>query len=287
MIDVSYYPGCSLDGTAREYGASVEAVAKLLEVNLMELDDWSCCGASSAHVTNDTLAVTLPARNLDIAAEAGLDLVVPCAACFQRLKAAEKKILEGETPDGIPGTFQGDFQIKYMVDYFRENIDSEQFIEKVKKPLRGLSAVCYYGCLSVRPPLITDAPDHEDPQAMDDIMKSLGVDVKNWSFKTDCCGGSLMFTRPDIGKKLTAKILNMAMEAGAECIVAGCPVCQMNLDSRQGEISSETGKHFNLPIFYFTELMGIALGSPSKDVEKWLGGHMVDPRPLLKQKGLI
>ena len=286
-MNVSYYPGCSLDSTAKEYGASIEAVAGLLGVKLMELEDWSCCGASSAHVTNDTLAVALPARNLGIAAEAGLDLVVPCAACFQRLKTAEKKLLEGETLEGIPSTYQGDFQIKYLVDFFWESISNKQFKKKVKKPLRGLSTVCYYGCLSVRPPRITDARNPEDPQAMDDIMKSLGADVKDWSYKTDCCGGSLMFTRPDIGKRLTAKILSMAMEAGAECIVAGCPVCHMNLDSRQGEISSETGQNFHSPIFYFTELMGIALGSPSAEVEKWLGGHMVDSKPLLKQKGLL
>jgi len=120
---------------------------------------------------------------------------------------------------------------------------------------------------------------------MDNIIKSLGADIKDWSYKTDCCGGSLMFTRPDIAKKLTAKLLDMAEEAGADCIVAGCPICQTNLDSRQKEISIDSGKQYNMPVFYFTELMGLAFGKPS--VKKWLSRHMVDPRPLLEEKGLI
>ena len=284
-MNVSYYPGCSLDGTAREYGESIEAVAQLLDVELKELDDWTCCGASSAHVTNDELAVALPARNLIIADRAEMDLVVPCAACFQRLKAADKELSAGKEIVGVPDKYKGDFSIRYIVDFFHEDVDEKILREKVKKPLSGLTAVCYYGCLSVRPPKVTDAKNPENPRAMDNIIKSLGADVRDWSYKTDCCGGSLMFIRPDIAKKLTAKLLDMAEEAGADCIVAGCPVCQSNLDSRQKEISAESGKKYDMPIFYFTELMGLAFGHPS--VKKWLGRHMVEPWSLLEQKGLI
>ncbi|MFC2047414.1 CoB--CoM heterodisulfide reductase iron-sulfur subunit B family protein, partial [Chloroflexota bacterium] len=247
-MNISYYPGCSLDGTAKEYGASIQAVAKLLDIEFKELEDWNCCGSSSAHATNDTLAISLPARNLVIASKTGLDLVVPCAACFQRLKTTEKKLLAGEALGGISGEYKGGFKIQYLTDFFWEATSRKQLKEKVKESLNGLNIVCYYGCLSVRPPKITDASNPEDPQAMDDIMKSLGADIRNWSYKTDCCGGSLMFTRPDIGKKLTAKILDMAVEARAECIVVGCPICQMNLDSRQGEITRETGQNYSLPI---------------------------------------
>ena len=284
-MNVSYYPGCSLDGTAREYGESVEAVAQLLGVELQELDDWTCCGASSAHSTNDELAVALPARNLLIADRAGMDLVVPCAACFQRLKVAEKELLAGKVIKGIPDKYEGNFHIKYIIDFFWEAIGEKTLRKKVKKPLSGLTPVCYYGCLTVRPPKITDARNPENPRAMDNIIKSLGADVKDWSYKTDCCGGSLMFTQPDIAKKLTAKLLDMAKEAGADCIVAGCPVCQSNLDSKQEEISVDSGRKYEIPVFYFTELMGLALGHPS--VKKWLSRHMVDPRPLLEKKGLI
>jgi len=284
-MNVSYYPGCSLDGTAREYGESVEAVAQLLGIEFQDLDDWTCCGASSAHVTNDELAVALPARNLLIADRAGMDLVVPCAACFQRLKVAEKELLAGKEIVGIRGKYEGDVRIKYIVDFFREDVGEKTLRKKVKKPLSGLTPVCYYGCLTVRPPKITDARNPENPRAMDKIIESLGADIKDWSYKTDCCGGSLMFTRPDIAKKLTAKLLDMAEEAGANCIVAGCPICQVNLDSRQKEIYIDSGRKYEMPVFYFTELMGLAFGDLS--VKKWLSRHMVEPWSLLKQKELI
>jgi len=284
-MNVSYYPGCSLDGTAREYGESAEAVAQLLGIELQELDDWTCCGASSAHITNDELAVALPARNLLIADKTGMDLVVPCAACFQRFKVAEKQLLAGKGMVGSPDKYKGDFNIKYIVDFFWEYMGEKALREKVKKPLTGLTSVCYYGCLTVRPPRITDAKNPENPRAMDNIIKSLGADVRDWSYKTDCCGGSLMFVRPDIAKKLTAKLLDMAEEAGADCIVAGCPVCQANLDSRQKEISVDSGRKYEMPVFYVTELMGLAFGSPS--VRKWLSRHMVEPWSLLEKKELI
>ncbi len=285
MINVSYYPGCSLDGTAREYGESTEAVCKSLDITLKELDDWSCCGSSSAHIMSDSLAVTLPARNLEIADKAGLDLVIPCAACYQRLKAAEKELLAGTDIEGISGKYEGNIKVKYLVDFIWEDVGEKIISANVKRPLKNLKPVCYYGCLSVRPPDVTGAKNPENPQAMDNIIRSLGADVKNWSYKTDCCGGNLILTRPDIARKLIQKLFAMAEEAGADCIVTGCPMCFSNLDSWQGKISQENGKEYNLPIFYFSELMGLAYADPA--APKWIGQHMVNAKPLLKQKGLI
>lgn len=284
-MKVSYYPGCSLDGTAREYGESVEGVARLLGVELKELDDWTCCGASSAHAANDRIAAALPAGNLMIADKAGLDLVVPCAACFSRLKFAEKDLLPGTEIAGISNKYAGNFQIKYLVDFIWNDVGSDTIKGKVKKNLSALSAVCYYGCLTTRPPKITDAREPENPMNMDNLMKSLGTDVKEWSYKTNCCGGSLMVTCPDVARKMTARLLDMAQEAGADCVIAGCPICQSNLDNYQEEISKESGKKYEMPVFYFTELMGLAFGEPL--AKKWLSRHMVDPRPLLAKKGLI
>jgi heterodisulfide reductase subunit B2 len=284
-VAVSYYPGCSLDGTAREYGESVEAAARLLGVELRELEDWTCCGASSAHANNDGLAVALPASNLMRADKAGLDLVVPCAACFERLKVAEKALKSGKDIAGISGKYDGKFNVKHMVDFIWDDVGEKSIKEKVKKPLSGLKTVCYYGCLITRPPKVTGAINPENPQAMDHLMKSLGADVRDWSYKTNCCGGSLMITCPDIARKMTTKLLDMAAEAGADCIVAGCPICQSNLDNYQSEISLDTKRKYEVPIFYFTELIGLALGDPS--AKKWLSRHMVDPRPLLERKGLI
>jgi len=284
-MEVSYYPGCSLDSTAIEYRDSLEAVSRTLGIALQELPDWSCCGSSSAHVTDDSLAVGLSARNLEIADRVGLDLVVPCAACFQRLKVAHKELLSGEVEGEDSQAYKGDFNIKHLVDFIWDCVGEKAISAKVKKPLKGLKPVSYYGCLTVRPPEVTDAKNPEDPQAMDNIMKSLGADVKNWSYKTDCCGGSLVLTRPDIAGKLTQKLLDMAEEAGADCIVTGCPMCFSNLDGQQKEISKNSGKKYNTPIFYISELMGLAFGEPSAG--KWFGRHIVDPRKLLRQKGLI
>ena len=285
-MKVSYYPGCSLDGTAMEYGHSTEAVAKTLGVELEELHDWNCCGASSAHVSNDTLAHALAARNLEIAQKmGGGDLLVPCAMCFQRLKAAEKEIMAGKEIEGVSVKNIDNVHVKYLTEFFWENVGEQAIKDKVSKPLEGLNPVCYYGCLTVRPPKITDAKNPEDPQAMDKILGVLGANVRSWSYKTDCCGGSLTLTLPAIAKRLVRKLFDMAKEAGADCIVAGCPMCGNNLDSYQKEISQESGTEYNVPIFYFTELMALSFGNAS--VVKWLGKHMTDPRPLLIQRGLL
>ncbi|MFC1924851.1 CoB--CoM heterodisulfide reductase iron-sulfur subunit B family protein [Chloroflexota bacterium] len=285
-MKVSYYPGCSLDGTAMEYGYSTEVAAKTLGVELQELHDWSCCGASSAHVTDNMLAHALAARNLEVAEKmGGGDLVVPCAMCFQRLKAAEKEIKAGKEIEGVSVKNIEDIHIKYLTEFFWKDVGEQAIKGKVSKSLKGLNPVCYYGCLTVRPPKITDAEKPEDPQAMDKILEVLGASVKSWSYKTDCCGGSLTLTLPDVAKRLVRKLFDMAEEAGADCIVAGCPMCGNNLDSYQKEISEESGKEYNIPIFYFTELMALSFGNTS--VGKWLGQHMTDPRPLLIQKGLL
>jgi heterodisulfide reductase subunit B len=215
----------------------------------------------------------------------GLDVVVPCAACYQRLKAAEKEMLAGNSIEGVTSRYEGNFNIKHIVDFIWEDIGDKTINPRIKKPLKDLRPVCYYGCLTTRPPKITDAENPENPRAMDNIMRSLGADVKNWSYKTDCCGGSLILTRPDIAWKLVQKLLDMAEEAEADCIVTACPMCFSNLDSRQKEISKNTGKEYRTPIFYFTELMGLAFGEPS--AHKWFGRHLVDPISLLKRKGLI
>ncbi|NQT72845.1 MAG: CoB--CoM heterodisulfide reductase iron-sulfur subunit B family protein [Chloroflexi bacterium] len=284
-MDVSYYPGCSLSGTARDYGESVEAVSGTLGVALKELPDWNCCGSSSAHVTNDELSVALAARNLEIADKIGKDVAVPCAMCYSRLKVAEKALLAGREIEGISHKYEGSIHVKHLVDFFWENVGEQAILEKVKKPLEGLNPVCYYGCLITRPPEITDAVNPEDPQSMDNILKTLGANVKNWSYKTDCCGGSLILTLPEIAHKLIQKLLDMSQEAGADCIVAACPMCHSNLDGWQKEISQETGRKYDIPIFYFTELMGLAFGDAS--VKKWLHRHGTDPIPFLHEKELL
>jgi len=281
--EVSYYPGCSLHGTAREYDDSIRGVSELLGIQLHELEDWTCCGASSAHCTDEELAIELAARNLAIAEKSNHELLVPCVACYSRFKAAEKEVKEHSKKVHFP--YQGDVPIRYALDFFCDEPILEEVKKKRAKPLSGLKVACYYGCLTVRPPKVTGIREYENPQHMDRLMKGLGADPIPWSYKTDCCGASLVMTRTDIVKKLNDRLLSMAMEAEADCLVTGCPMCQANLDTRQEELEKETGKKYNLPILYFTELMGLALGH--KDVKKWFHRHITNPIKVLRDKGLM
>jgi len=281
--EVSYYPGCSLHGTAREYDESIQAVSNILGIQLHEVKDWTCCGASSAHCTDEALALALPARNLAIAEKEQRDLLVPCVACYNRFKVAEKHVKDHPGKDNL--SYQGDVPIRYALDFFCDGAILDEVKKKRTKPLSGLKVVCYYGCLTVRPPKLTAVKDYENPRHMEQLMDVLGAEAIPWSYQTDCCGASLVMTRTDIVRKLGQRILSMAKEAEADCLVTGCSMCQSNLDTRQDEIKKDTGEAYDLPVFYFTELMGLALGH--KDVRKWLGRHIVDPLKVLASKGLI
>ena len=282
MKEISYYPGCSLGGTAREYDESIRGVCEMLEVDLHELEDWTCCGASSAHCTDEHLAIELALRNLAIAEKGEWELLVPCVACYSRFKTAEKEVREH--PEEWETPYRGKVRIRYALDFFCEDSFLDVVREKVVKPLSSLKVACYYGCLSVRPPDITRVKDYEDPQHMDRLMGMLGAEPLAWSYKTDCCGASLVMTRTDIVRKLSHRLLEMAKEAEADCVVTGCTMCQANLDTRQEEIGKEFDQTYDLPIFYFTELMGLAMGH--RDVGKWFGRHLTDPTRLLSSKRL-
>jgi len=283
-MKVSFFPGCSLEGTAREYGESIDAVCKSLDVELEELAGWSCCGASSAHCMNEYLSIALPARNLALAERTGHELITPCAGCFNRLKAAEKA-LAGEGRQDMGSALHNSLNIRHILDFFTGDDFAQSIDQHISRPLTGLKTVSYYGCLLVRPPKITDARHWEDPRSLDELMSRLGAENLFWPYKTDCCGGSLVLSNVSIIRRLTGKLLDMARDVQADCIVTACPLCQANLDTRQEEIGDEKGLRYDLPIFYFTELMGISFGN--KAAGTWLRRHLIDPRPLLKRKGLL
>jgi len=256
----SYYPGCTLKSSAREYDISARLSCKALGVELEELENWACCGASSAHSSNDLLAISLPARDLRTAGEKGHPLVAACAMCFSRLKIASHD-LQNESTRKLVGEIIGhEVQQATPVFHLLEVIDSRLEPIEVKKPLTGLKVACYYGCLLTRPPEVTHFDDAEYPQSMDRLLSALGASVLDWGYRTDCCGASFSLTRTDIVRKLSHDILEGAREVGAEAIATACPLCQLNLDSRQREIEAEYGTRYNLPVFYFTQLMGLAFG---------------------------
>jgi len=283
-MKVSFFPGCSLEGTAREYGESIDSVCRGLGIELEELKDWTCCGASSAHSTNEFLSIALPARNLVRAERMKQDLITPCAACFSRLRTTAEA-LTGSKKQGVKIPFNNDISVLHILEFLLKNEFTEKIQEKIKKPLTGLKAVSYYGCLLARPPKITKEEHWEDPKGLDALMTRLGAESIYWPYKTECCGGSLVLTNLEIEHRLVGRILDMAVEAEADCIVTACPLCQSNIDTREEEIGAARGMTYDLPIFYFTELMGLAFGS--KDTDTWFKRHIIDPRPLLQSKGLM
>jgi heterodisulfide reductase subunit B2 len=283
-MKVSYYPGCSLGGTALDYAASIAGVTPLLDMELEEIKDWNCCGATAAHSINHKLSLSLPARNLALAEVAGHDVVAPCALCFNRLKMAEKALLSPKGAE-LAVSYGGSIQIWDLLDYLTQPPLLKTLATKVVKPLKDLKAVGYYGCMVARPPRITDKADYENPQNLEQLLKVVGATPLDWSYKTDCCGAGLTVARPDIIDTLVQRLFERTLKAGAECFVVTCQMCQANLDLSQERISQKSGKDYYLPVLYFTELIGLALEHP--DVEKWLAMHLVNPMPLLQEKGLI
>jgi heterodisulfide reductase subunit B2 len=283
-MEFSYYPGCTLTGSAHELDESFRNVAGKLSVTLKEIPDWTCCGASSAHMVDAYLETALPARDLLTAERMGRDVVAPCAGCHVRMKHASQKILEDKSlQEKYP--FKGEIKVLSGIDLFGMGQLVARLKERVAKPLSGLKVVPYYGCLAVRPISVVEPEDPENPMKMDRVLEALGAEVLRWPYKTDCCGGSLALTKTDLVLKLSGKLIDMAINVGADAMVTMCPMCQANLDTRQADISKQTGKPYAMPILYLTELMGIALGAT--DYRNWFGKHMVSPESMLAGKGLI
>lgn len=270
-MKLAYYPGCAAEGSGIEYGMSMERTAEILGIELIELDDWNCCGATSGHNTDKLLSLALPARNLAIAEQVGLPMLAPCAACYSRHRTSEHVIKHDEKmrqtiAQVIDMEIKGDSETLSILDVLANHIGVKQIAEKVTNPLHGMKAACYYGCLLVRPVELTGFDDPEYPQTMDQVVKALGADALEWSHKTECCGAALVTSRPEVGNRMLYQILRNAQEAGAECIVTACPLCGMNLDMRQAAIEKEYNVKFDLPVYYVTELLALAAGESRKAV---------------------
>ncbi len=284
---VAYYPGCSLHSTALEYNQSARAVCEALGLRLIEPRGWVCCGSSAAHRADPQMALRLPMENLALIEQSGFhEVTMPCAACFNRHRAALYEIRRDEAHraeiEGALGyTYRDSVQVRTLLETILHHVGKEQIAARVKKPLKGLHLVCYYGCLLTRPPQVTGAMHPENPTEMDELMSALGAEVHDWSYKTTCCGATHSLTRPDIVLKLSSRLIQQARLAGAEAMVVACPLCHTNLDARQFQMKLDEP----LPILYFTQLMAIALGLPEKAAV--LHKNLVDPRPLLQAKGMM
>ena len=280
----TYYPGCSLKGTAKDYAESIAGICGFLGIELDEIPDWNCCGATAAHSIDRQASVALAARTLTLAAKMPHpEMLVPCPMCFNRLKTAAYALQQDQNnrheitlPASVPTLWD-------LANFFATEKMLNDVVQKIQKPLKGLKVVCYYGCMANRPPEVTGASDPEDPQALDRIVTNLGGTAIPWPYKTDCCGASQALSLGNIEVRLVEKLVDMARRVGAQAIVVSCQMCQANLDMHPVRSSRNSKKSRPLPVYYFTELIGLALGL--KGVPQQLSRHITDPRPLLRELG--
>ncbi len=290
MTRIAYYPGCTLETTAREYDVSTRLASQDLGIELAELEGWTCCGASSGHATNYWLSLALPARNLRLAEEQGFAAVAaPCAMCYARFRHTVHDLrdpaVRSEVNALLDAPVQDEVQVHSLVDLFSQEERLALLKEKTTRSLEGLRLVAYYGCLLVRPPEILEPDDPENPLMLDKIIQAAGATLVDWPLKTECCGGSLALSRTDIALELTRRLLVDAVGRGANGIVTACPMCHSNLDTRQVQINRHYGTDLRLPIFYFTQIVGLATGHSA--AELLIDKHLTDARPLLAGIGVL
>lgn len=281
---IAYYPGCSLHGTSVEYDLSTRAVAESLGLELIEPQGWVCCGTTPAHSTDHLLATVMPLRNVALIEGSGETYVtMPCPSCFLRHRVAMRDVREDrqladqvkEQTGYLPSC---DLEVDHLLTTITERVGYERIARAVNQPLAGLRVVCYYGCVITRPPEITGVLDYEYPMSMDRLTEVLGAEPLDWSYKTECCGASLVFTQLPIALSMSRKVLQDAKAVGAQAIVVGCPLCHSNLDARQRQISEQYEDEFHIPILYFTQLMGLAFGLAPEELG--LDKHFVSPLEL-------
>jgi heterodisulfide reductase subunit B len=269
-VKIGFYPGCSVEGGSREYKESCRALAKAFGIELEYVPDWNCCGASAAHNLNKELSLALPARILSLAEKAGMtDILVPCAACYNRLVLTRHELLKNETLRNkiIELTeldFKGSCNIMNVVQWIEKQI-IPQLPEKVTNPFDHKVA-CYYGCLLVRPHKILQFDRPEDPQSMDEVMKIIGAHPVDWAFKTECCGAGLSVSKTDVVANLSGKIVYDAFSRQAEALIVACPMCHSNLDMRRPEINKYLQKNIGIPVIYITQAIGLAIGLTEKEL---------------------
>ena len=268
-----YYSGCSLEGTALEYNLSTQAVMQALGIELIELDDWTCCGASAAETVSELLSMVLPARNLALAAKMNMDcdFLIPCSACYLNLRKVDEHIgkdeglLEkiNEVLQEEELSYRGGIKSRHLLDVISTDIGAGMIEARVNRKLSGLRIAPYYGCQALRPYGGYDDP--EQPRCMEPLIEALGAEVHPWAMAAKCCGAGLMTTKKEIAVELTGELLKAAK--GADCIATVCPMCQMNLDSYQRTVSQAKGEDLRISVLYLPQLIGMAFGLPEKDIK--------------------
>ena len=272
-MKLGYFPGCSLEGSSREYNESLQAIAPLLGLELAEVPDWNCCGATAAHSLNHKLALALPARILALAEKAGLDeLLVPCSACLNRLATThavlgEHEEIRQEICQIIELPWTGSTAVVGVLDVLGR-CATDGLKDKVRRPFAHKVA-CYYGCYLTRPAKVATCARAEDPQEMDELLAAVGATPIKWAFKVDCCGAGLSVSRTASVAELSGRIVDDAVRRGAEAIIVACPMCHTNLDLRRPAIEQHRQTKYAIPVLYVSQAIGLALGLS----ERALGLH--------------
>ncbi len=268
----AYFPGCSTEATAIGLELSTQAIAKSLDIALLELEDWTCCGSSPYGSLDRLESVAVATRNLALAEKTGLDLVTPCSSCFVTLHGANLQLKQNprlmeqvnEALAVASLEYHGNVRVRHLTEVLVNDVTPEVIASKVKRGLNGLKVAPYYGCQLVRPDYGFDSP--ENPQSLDRIVTSLGAEAVPFSLKNRCCGGSLIISEESLALGLIRKLLDNAVENGAQCITTPCPLCQINLDAYQSKVNSKFKTNFNLPVLFVTQLIGLALGFEAKSL---------------------
>lgn len=265
-MKVAYYPGCSQEGSALDYGKSTGALCAALGIQLEEIPEWTCCGSTPAHATSSELSAALCARNLDLAARENSEVVItPCPSCLNNLRTARDRMNNGEFRDNVNKLLDEPAaenlpEATSVMQYIARVLTLGQITDLVKKPLKGIKIAAYYGCLMSRPAKIMDFGDPENPTLMESLLGACGAEIIDFPLKTVCCGASFGIPKRSLTAVNSGKILELAQTLGVDAIAVACPLCQMNLDLRQKQAAKAMDAHFHIPVMYFTQLMGLALG---------------------------
>jgi heterodisulfide reductase subunit B len=290
VLNYSYYPGCSLHASAKEYDESTRGLFKALNIGLKEVPDWLCCGATPAHNVDELLSLSLCAKNMELSQQVEGDLAVACAACFSRLKVTQHHLAEDsekrrQVEYALDAPLAIDKPVKHLLEILASDYGLERLEEQMIRPLHGLKVACYYGCLLTRPPEVPQLDCAEAPTIMERVIRASSAETVSWSHRLECCGANFTLSRPGVVLKLSGEILESAKRAGADCIMVACPLCHGNLDIRQKEIEEASGTYYNMPVFYITQLLALAAGVPPKKLG--FDSMIVSPLPLLKEKNLL
>jgi len=290
-MELAYYPGCSLKASSQLYDHQSRRIFKELGVNLVEIEDWSCCGATSAGKTDDFLAVAMPARNIGIAEAAGhSEMIIPCSACYSRTYVADQRMkndaaMKDEINAELEKKVNKGIKVSSIIEVLLRMADSGEMGKKAVKKLAGLKPVCYYGCMLTRFPCDLPVPDDvENPRAMEKVLEAVGVKALDWNMKTYCCGASAAMNDQEAAFNLMARIMRDALDRGANCFVTTCPMCQMNLDAYQEGFCDAHGICERLPVYFLTEFIGLAMGLEVREL--MIDKHFIDGVSLLKELNL-